>query len=498
MREEILRMERVTCLEQGVPVLDSLNLNIFAGEIFGLVPANGFGVTAMTRLLTQNLPLHYGYIYYKERLINTWRGGSPHPNRIHLIQHQTSLVDSLTVADNIFVLRPGFRKYLINRKVLRLQIQPFLEEIGVDIDADAYADSLTVFQRVVVELLKAMVAGCALTILQDVSTFVSEQELEQLQKILRHCAKKGMSFLYICPHMEEAEEFCHRTALMLNGQIVKTFPFGQKSPPILPLVGSQNYARRARAQIASHPSRREDGIPAFAAEDLMLSPGEELRFQVAHGECLVIQDLSGRIFRPPLGRVSMVLPQPGSLFIDGKPYVPGSQDIAVIQELATKTMLFPEMSYLDNLYMTLDHRMKGIWLGGRVRRSLRSDLGPVLGDEVFDTPVSALTKEQKYDLVYTRILLQRPKVVFCIQPFKGAEMAERMHISELMERLLDKSIAVVILAVNLADSLTLANRVLRLQKGRPPKEFVREDFRNLPESTPWRTLYEELAREAET
>lgn len=497
MREEILRMERVTYLEQGVPVLDGLNLNIFAGEIFGLVPANGFGVAAMTQILLQNLPLHYGYIYYKEHLINTWRGHSPRLNRIHLIQNQTSLADSLTVSDNIFVLRPGFRKYLISRSVLRRQIVPFLEEVGVEIPPDAYADDLTVFQRVVVELLKAMVAGCALTILWDVSTFVSEQELERLHRILRRCAEKGMSFLYICPHMEEAEALCDRTALMLNGQILKIFSCDQKSPPVLPLVGNRDYARQVREQIASHLFMGSGQIPAFAAENVVLGRAEPLSFQVARGECLVIQDLNNQLFSHPFGNLDLKRPRKGRILIDGQPLT-CDRDIAVVQELAASSMLFPEMSYLDNLCFTLDHRMPGVWLSGRIRRSLRQDLGLTLGDEVFDLPVSALTKSQKYDLVYTRILLQRPKVVFCVQPFKGAEMAERMHISELLERFMDKGIAVVILAVNLADSLTLANRVLRLQKGQPPEEFVRAEFQNLPESTPWRTMYKDLAESEKT
>lgn len=263
MREEVLRMERVTYLEHGVNLLEGLSLNVFSGEIFGLVPANNFGVEALTQILQQNLPLHYGYVYYKERLVNTWRGRSEKSNRIHLIQNRTSLVGSLTVADNIFVLRPGFRKYILSPRVLRRQLSPFLEELGVDIRAEDYADNLTVFQRVVAELLKAMVSGCALTILWDVSTFVSEQELQKLHRILRHCADKGMSFLYICPHMEEAEALCHRTALMLNGQIIKIFPYGEKSPDLLPLTGTQDFARQVRTQLASHPCREQGEYRPF-------------------------------------------------------------------------------------------------------------------------------------------------------------------------------------------------------------------------------------------
>lgn len=204
----------------------------------------------------------------------------------------------------------------------------------------------------------------------------------------------------------------------------------------------------------------------------------------------MIQDLDNQLFSG--NAFSRIIPDGSRIWINATPYRKNrSREIALIQELPTQTMLFPELSYMDNLCFTLDHRMPQVWHNSSIRRSLRQDYGSILGQEVFDLPVSALTQRQKYDLVYTRVLLQHPQVVFCVQPFKGAEMAQRMHISELLERLLQKGIGVVILAVNLADSLTLANRVLRLEKGQPHREFERKDFPSLPQSTPWRNLYEE-------
>lgn len=109
MRNEVLRLEKVTLRERGVTQLDNLNLHIFEGEILGLVPIDTHGLTALCDLLRENLPLHYGYVFYREKLINTWRSPQPHYNRISIIQAKSCLVDGLSVADNIFVLRPGFR-----------------------------------------------------------------------------------------------------------------------------------------------------------------------------------------------------------------------------------------------------------------------------------------------------------------------------------------------------------------------------------------------------
>ena len=76
MRNEVLRLEKVTLRERGVTQLDNLNLHIFEGEILGLVPIDTHGLTALCDLLRENLPLHYGYVFYREKLINTWRSPS--------------------------------------------------------------------------------------------------------------------------------------------------------------------------------------------------------------------------------------------------------------------------------------------------------------------------------------------------------------------------------------------------------------------------------------
>lgn len=81
---------------------------------------------------------------------------------------------------------------------------------------------------------------------------------------------------------------------------------------------------------------------------------------------------------------------------------------AIIQELPVHTMLFPNMSYLDNLCFTLDHRMDGVWRKRKIKKSLRREYAGFLGEDVFDTPIERLTERQKYDLIYTRIFLAEP------------------------------------------------------------------------------------------
>lgn len=106
-------------------------------------------------------------------------------------------------------------------------------------------------------------------------------------------------------------------------------------------------------------------------------------------------------------------------------------------------------------------------------------------------PVESLSEKQKYQLIYSRVMLQNPGIVFCIKPFKGADLTHRMVIWKLLEDFLDKGITVVDLSLNLSDSLSLADRSLLIQTDRSIREIYREDFSSVSRQIPWRHVYKD-------
>lgn len=489
MKKEILRMDRVTYMKQGVVKLKNFNMAIYEGEIVGLVPMNNRGLDVLLQLLQKNLPLFHGYVYYRGQMVNSWGKPRQEWNRISIIRNESILVENMTVAENVFLLRRGFKKWLIHKKVLNRQLTPFLEEIDADISADAYVAKLTKFEKIVVELLKAVVAGHYLIVFYDISTFISDKERSYLYKVMQYYAAKGFSFLYITSHYEETEPICGRTIMFSNGRIVKyLYPVNARLDARY-LCQKAGFEQRVREQTDKHG---KDGKTreVFALKNLYTSRIRGLSFTVGEGECLILQDLDNKI----LGELAWVLsgekkPEFGSMHLDGERiHFQYDRRIAVLQEFPAEKMVFSHMSYLDNLCFTLDHRLQGVWRSRRMRESIYRECGMFEDPEVFQYNVETLTQKQKYDLVYGRIYLQNPRVVFCMQPFNGAETSLRIHICELLEKLLERGIAVVILAISLADSLALADRLIKIRHGKNFIEYNREDFEGLPDSVPWKSL----------
>lgn len=490
MKTEVFRMERVTYKEGEITKLEDFNLHIFEGEILGLIPVNLHGLSSFLKLLKSNASLYDGYIYYNEVIVNSWKNFEQTNNRITIIQHTSSLVGGLTVADNIFILRHGYKGEYIKTEILEQQLKPYLEEIGLEIKADTNVERLSVFERIVVELLKGVIAGHKLIVLNEIETLITGQELEKLYKIIRYYAKKGFTFIYICLHAEYIVQLCNRAVLLRNGRIEKALQTHELSIEKLQTI-TRDYDTLVRERLQD---KQEDVIQDVESYEMCYefqTCNAMLHMNIKKAECVVVHcrdtqayyDMKAAVLRQGLG-------ENGFLRFEGRDLdLASNLDVAIIQERPSKTMLFPRMNYMDNLCFNLDSRMHGVWLKKNIRASIRKEYGKILGDEVFDMPIEELTERQKYSLIYSRILLQKPKIVFCIQPFQGADIDHRMHIWTLLEGLLKKGICVIILAVNLSDTLSIADRLVQIDENNNQQEYSCEEFSNISTLAPWKHLY---------
>lgn len=489
MHKEILRMERVTYIVDEVVMLEDFNLQIYQGEILGLVPLNSHGLLEFLALLQTNLPIFDGYVYYCGEKVNSWKKPYRISNRISIIQAKSSLVEQLTVTDNIFVLRKGFRQELIREKLLAKQLMPFLKDIGMDISAEAPIEKLSVFERVVVELLRAVITGNRLIVLNEVSSLISYEELECFHQMLRHYAKKGFTFIYICSHLEEISVICSRTVRMSNGRIQKVITKDQMADEII-RVCPESYNKMVMEHLEKNGGR-EKKEEVFRWENTHIPEKVRIPLVIYCGECVALQISNNEFFHSFTDVLTGKSFQKEQKFFIGGKQVDLVKDgrIAVVQELPTKTMIFPELSYMENLCISLSQRMPFIWLNKKIRANIRKEYGDFLGEDVFSIPVELLSEKQKYQLIYTRILFQKPKTVLCINPFRGADVEHRMFIWKMLNMLLSKGISVVIVSVSLSDSLALADRLVIVDGKGEYREILRGDFESVPGQVPWTHPY---------
>lgn len=461
MITEVLRLERVTYREKDHIFLRDFDLDVRRGEIMGLLPLNAYGMPALLDVIQYNPPLYYGSVYYRGEMVNSWKDMKRVPNSITIVDNVSSLVAGQNVITNIFLLNNN-SSFFIKEKKLEERLRPFMQEIGVDISPWMRAEELTAFERVVVEILRGVISGHRLIILREVSSYIGESKLSQLYGIMNYYRKKGISFLFISSHYEEIRNVCDRTALMSNGRILMKLD-RKMTVELLEKIGAEeNQEHTAFRKDAAADHERVNpilGIRGFQETCL-----DKLDLTIYEAEYIVIHAPDIKMFSELVRIIFGDSKQQTGYFFSGKEKIDpwATRDIAFLREKPDENMLFPKMSYMDNLLFTADHKVSSMWRSEGVKKSIRQEFSDFLGEDVFHKRVDQLSQKEKIVLVYTRILLQHPKVVFCEMPFKDVDMAIKLLIRHLHKRLIENGIAVVVLTMNLNETIPEADKVIRI------------------------------------
>lgn len=475
MREELLRMENIIMEAGGERYLDNLNFHVSSGEIMGLIASGSKGLDQLIELICHNVPIQFGRVYYLEKLVNRYSYSDGSANRVYVIEETGGLIDSLSVADNIFVLRKGFRKYVINAKVLNNQALRLMEDMGVCIPPDQKAAALNSFERCVVELLKARMMGCRLIIFKHPANFLGQMHLQEFHRIIRVCCEKGISFIYIGNHHQDIFKIARRVSLFSDGRIKKVFEPGEMTDAaILPYIISYD--------LPDSGIRIPEDEIILRIKNFSAGRSPMADVEMRKGECLTLLDpenyVIGGLGKALAGRSA---DWTGTITLDGKSiragaFQPLKAGLAVIPDDPTETYLFPDMDYMENLTFLLDQKIGKSLIKKSYLKSIRAEYAALAGPCIDAAAVGGLTIGERYSLVYYRVHLFKPKVAVCIQPLAKGDMYCRRHVLDLIFMLKKSGISVLLLTNNITDTLDVSDRLLVLAEGRPATEYRKEEF----------------------
>lgn len=371
MKTEILRLDNVSLQMSGIMQLERFNLQIFSGEIMGLMALNAHGVSSLVSLLQSNTPVHFGRVYYCEQLVNSHIYSRTTPNEIVVIEQKSHLVNGLTVGDNVFVLSGVERRWLLHTQSFRGRLQELEQAVGVDIPCNRQVEELSLFERCMVELLKAWESGARLVLLWNISHFLAGTDIRRLHYAIRHFASRGMAFIYISNSYEELCGLCDRIAVMYNGSVIKVQEMvSGGSEDIHALL--QQFTGTTSSPPRSAMSRGSICLNLSSVSTALL---KQVDLAVYSGECLAIHTEDRRLLdgmrRLATGQSALL---GGKVLIDGQPIprpMARDQRVAYIAENPSQMMLFQDMSYLRNLTFCLPRQIDS-WFR---RRSITAACG---------------------------------------------------------------------------------------------------------------------------
>lgn len=481
MKKEILRMDNIITNDPSKTNLNHFSINLFEGEILGLIAINERGLDKFLELLIQNTAIKFGKIYLKEILVNSYKFSNLSFNRVYILSGQNKLIDHLNVLDNIFILRRGFKKYIINSGVLSLQFKRLLQKLDLNIDIDPHrlVGELTEYQRHIIEIIKAVVQGIKVIVINNISNDLSEHDLAAFKKLLKRLVSDGYGIIYIGNHHEEVFPTSNRVALMKDGSIIKIFEKEELfDKNILPYTISMDHHKT----MIKNKFQNE----TILFQDIRTDYLKNLSFRAQRGTCTVLYDKSNKVQKDIIDFFTGIKQLPsGSLWTETngiRTEIKKKEwryQIGIIDEIPIQKNIYPHLSFVDNLCSALDNKQKSIYISKKLKSGIQKEYHKELGDAVYETDLNKLDKKDLYNLAYYKIILQNPKIVFIAQPFTDADMYLRFHILKLIRLLEQKGITVIIPTFSISDNLHIADQFILIENGCVKKEFLPQDFSDI-------------------
>jgi len=436
-------------------------LELAAGEVHALLGENGAGKTTLVRVLYGMLAPDAGSIEIDGRPTSLRGPRSALRAGIGLVHQHFMLVPGLKVAENLMLGDPGLGWYSRDRQRRAARAQ--LEAYGLELDPDADAGDLGVAQQQQLEIVRALLRGVRVLILDEPTAVLAPSETRALLKLLRRLADDGRSVLFISHRLREVSEVADRVTVLRNGRSVATRPVANTDPAELArwMVG-----RELTPLLMPEPPRADAPV-ALRVEGLEADGLHAVDLCVVAGEVLALAGIDGNgqgPFEEVIAGVRPVLS--GRISLERGP-------LALLSGDRQRTGLVLDLSVEENLVLpdaaasVVDHEIfpRGVIARGALRDLAQRSLAPFALSGSPDTPARALSGGNQQKVCVARALRGDPQVIVAVNPTRGLDVeAARVVRAALIERA-RRGVAIVLISTDLDEVLELGMRVLVFFRG---------------------------------
>jgi len=478
----------------AVDALAGVDLAFAAGEIHAILGENGAGKSTLMRVLAGTLAPDRGTVLVDGRPV-VFR--SPRDARhvgIGMVHQHFTLVDALTVTENLLLSLPGQSGWRFDRRAAAREAQALAAHVGLELASpEQRVRELPVGARQRLEILKALAGDPRVTILDEPTAVLTPQEVRQLFEMLLRLRADGRVVVFITHKLREVKEIADRVTVMRRGRVVTTAPAAELTERAMAelMVGDVVPAapRAGRAPIGADVLLRVDGVTTDRSGGAVAL--RDVGFDVRAGEIVGIAGVDGNGQRELFEVLTGVRrPLQGAVFVDGRRLHPSTPHAAVAAGVGNippdrhREGLVLPMSIADNFLLNaavLDrfcrwgfvHRPEARWFATRLAERFAVRFASL------DDPVRSLSGGNQQRVIVARELARDPKVLVTVNPTRGLDVAATHAVASALVRVARDGCAVVLISTDLDEVLDSSHRVRVLAAGRlsdalePPVDLQR-------------------------
>src|SRR5229473_1461131 len=423
--------------------LQDVSVSVLPGECHALVGRNGAGKSTLVAVLTGLLKPDSGTVKLYGEPAPSLGDRAGWQERVACVYQRSMVIPSLSVGENIFLNRT--EGSLVHWQELRGHARQLLLEWGFDLDVNQLAADLSVEQKQIVEIARALAIGARFLILDEPTASLESHAIERLFERVRRVKASGVAILYISHHLEEVYEICDRATVLRDGSRIVTAP-----------VTELDHEHLVTAMVGGELAR--------SLRDQTALPGD--------GEGTPRWRIGGAV-------AGLVKPSAGTMELDGRPMPGGRVDIALgrgvgyVPEDRHARGFVPTLGVAENLTLPILERLSswGLVSSGR-RRAAAEALSrrmQIVASGA-DQPVAELSGGNQQKVVVGRALATLPSLLVVVSPTVGVDVASKEALLDVIDGARADGAAVLLVSDDL-DELRICTRVLVVRRGKIVKEF---------------------------
>jgi ribose transport system ATP-binding protein len=478
-----LHMQGISKSFPGVQALKSVDFSVTRGEIHALVGENGAGKSTLMKVLTGALLEDEGQINLDEAPVQINNPGDAQQLGISMIHQELSFIPYLTVGQNIFLGREPRARIgaFIDWPDLYSQAQVLLDQLNVNVDSRASVQDLSIAQRQMVEVAKALSFNADLIAMDEPTSSLTDRETEILFQVMRSFKERGISIIFISHRLEEVFEIADRITVLRDGETIGTGRIDalHVDQVVRMMVG------RELGELYPKDDIEQRGV---VLEATGLEDGRELHpanISLQSGEILGIAGLAGA------GRTALA-----ETLFGARPSVKGQIKIG---GRLVKVQHPGHAIRLGIGFVPEDRKLQGLFLNMAVRENVVISALPEVSRFSFvnfskadklarefieklkiRTPsvkqiIRNLSGGNQQKVIIARWLTLKPRILILDEPTRGIDVATKAEIHALMNQLAKEGVAVMMVSSDLPEVLGVSDRILVMRAGRIVAEFSREE-----------------------
>lgn len=483
--ETALAARGITKHFPGVLANDCVDFDVRPGEVHALLGENGSGKTTLCKIFTGLYRADAGEVIIDDEPVDLRSPADAHAAGVFMVHQHFSLVDRMSVAENVVLGWSRNRSLLFDRGAVEEEVAEAARRFDVPVDPRKQVWQLSIGERQRVEILKALCRGARTLILDEPTTVLTPQEVERLFAALRRMAAAGSSVVFISHKLHEVLAVCDRVTVLRRGRTTGTMDLGSDRPEkretrelARMMVGREiEFGRRTRSKLpdASEPVLQVRDV--VVNNDFGRATVNGISFDVPAGEVLGVAGVAGNGQRELAEAIGGLRPRVGGdVLVGGRSLRSGSpraaiaEGVAFVPEDRMGTGLAAGLTVSENLLLKA-FRTRVFSAGPFVRgkRVLEHAAELLKSFDVRGNPdslVRQLSGGNAQKVLLAREMSSSPRVLIIAAPTRGLDVAATETVRRLLGDAADAGVAVVMISEDLDEVLDLADRVMVMCDGR--------------------------------